>query len=328
MKRSILVVGMIAVVLAATNSAMAILIDRGAGLIYDTDLDITWLQDANFCGTNPTNPACILGGAVQGGDLQGAIFWAGAQAWADNLTYGGFDDWRLPTTTQPDSSCSIQLDGRGFGFGCRLSEMGHLRTVEGVSLGTPGLFTNIPVFNFHWSSTDDETNPTSRAWIFQFNNGFQTTFSKGDGPGFAWAVRDGDVIGEVRIDIRPRHCPNRINPRRGGLVPVAILTTDAVDNAPTFDATAVNPTTVRFGVAGTEAAPGRVVLKDVDGDGDIDMVLRFDTQDTGITCRTKSANLTGETLLGRRIKGTDFIKTVGCNGGHDDSDVDDVDEDL
>ena len=32
------------------STASATLIDRGGGLIYDTDLDITWLQDANYAG--------------------------------------------------------------------------------------------------------------------------------------------------------------------------------------------------------------------------------------------------------------------------------------
>lgn len=31
-------------------SAQAGLIDRGGGLVYDNDLDITWLQDANYSG--------------------------------------------------------------------------------------------------------------------------------------------------------------------------------------------------------------------------------------------------------------------------------------
>lgn len=36
------------VVLATSGAAQAALIDRGGGLIYDTDLNITWLQNANY----------------------------------------------------------------------------------------------------------------------------------------------------------------------------------------------------------------------------------------------------------------------------------------
>lgn len=39
--------GACALTLAASSSANAALVDRGGGLIYDTILNVTWLQDAN-----------------------------------------------------------------------------------------------------------------------------------------------------------------------------------------------------------------------------------------------------------------------------------------
>lgn len=110
----------------------------------------------------------------------------------------------------------------------------------------------------------------------------------------------------VSIDIKPGSYPNSINPRSHGKIPVAILTTD------TFDATTVDSTTIRFGATGTEAAPVRSALQDVDGDGDTDMVLHFKTQETGIACGDTSASLTGKTSSGQAIAGSDSIKTVGC----------------
>ena len=41
----------LAMVFTYSTSTKAELIDRGGGLIYDTDLDITWLQDANYAST-------------------------------------------------------------------------------------------------------------------------------------------------------------------------------------------------------------------------------------------------------------------------------------
>lgn len=89
-------------------------------------------------------------------------------------------------------------------------------------------------------------------------------------------------------------------------IPVAILTTD------TFDATTVDPTRVRFGRTGTETAPVQSALENVDGDEDTDLILHFNTQDTGIVCGDTSASLTGETLSGQPIDGSDSIQTVGC----------------
>ena len=111
----------------------------------------------------------------------------------------------------------------------------------------------------------------------------------------------------VNIDIKPRNALNRINPKSRGKILVAILTTDS------FDAMTVDQTTVRFGATGMEAAPvGKVILRDVDKDGDIDMLLRFKIQDTDIECGDTSASLTGQILGGQLIEGTDFIETVGC----------------
>jgi len=109
----------------------------------------------------------------------------------------------------------------------------------------------------------------------------------------------------VDIDIKPGSEPNSINPRSRGVIPVAILTTD------TFDASAVSPSMVLFGATGSEAAPVQSALEDVDVDGDIDMILHFKTQETGIQYGDTSASLTGGTPDGQIIQGSNCIKTVG-----------------
>lgn len=109
----------------------------------------------------------------------------------------------------------------------------------------------------------------------------------------------------VQIDIRPGRA-NRIDPTSNGRIRVAILASDG------FDATEVDPATVRFGRTGSEAAPIRFALKDVDGDGNTDLVLRFRIQQTGIACGDTSASLTARTFDGQPIMGSDSIHTVGC----------------
>jgi len=53
-------------------------------------------------------------------------------------------------------------------------------------------------------------------------------------------------------------------------------------------------------------------IEDVNGDGRLDLMLHFRTQDTGIQCGDTSASLTGETFDGAPIQASDSIITVGC----------------
>ena len=74
-------------VLALTTSTLVrpALFDRGGGMIYDDVLNITWLQDANYALTS--------GYPSWNGKMQ----FDAANAWAAQLVYGGYADWRLPT---------------------------------------------------------------------------------------------------------------------------------------------------------------------------------------------------------------------------------------
>ena len=158
--------------------ANATLIDRGGGLIYDTDLNVTWLSDANYARTS-------------GYDGTGRMIWSSAVVWADPLEFAGYSDWRLPITDQ-----CVQ-------YNCTGSEMGHLfyvdfggtsgTTVSALSSSNLALFSNIAAADY-WTAT-----PSTLCGLpcgilaFGFFSGVQTT----DAPqftAFAWAVRDGDVV--------------------------------------------------------------------------------------------------------------------------------------
>ena len=159
----------------AVGTANAALVNRAGGqAFYDTDLDVTWAANA---------------------DLAGNMTWAGAQSWITSLNTGsylGVTTWRLPTTGQPDASCSTQIGGESLGNGCTGSEMGHLFNVEGISSATPGSFANVRALAY-WSATA-YAGDTSRAWSFSFNSGDQTNvFDKGNGLR-AWAVSPGDTV--------------------------------------------------------------------------------------------------------------------------------------
>jgi hypothetical protein len=116
----------------------------------------------------------------------------------------------------------------------------------------------------------------------------------------------------VNIDIKPGNVPNAVNPRSRGIIPVAILTTDA------FDATTVDPSTVQFGPGSIGIKHGSVHFEDVDDDGDLDLLLHFPTQETAIICGDTDASLSGATFDGTPISGSDSIVTVNCRGGSAD----------
>jgi hypothetical protein len=170
-------------------SAHSALIYRGGGFVYDDVLDITWTQNANIRdGDGP------LG---DGRDTwQNQVAWAAGLSLFDSVRNVTWNDWRLPTTLQPDTSCSVQHDPgsglpiQGFGFGCTGSEMAHLANVDGILTISQTFFTNIQSQPY-WSSTKNELNSNS-AWHGNFVSGSQSTAPKFT-TYYAWAVRDGDV---------------------------------------------------------------------------------------------------------------------------------------
>lgn len=165
--------------LLVAGAAQAALQDRdldGNGEVdafYDSELDITWLRNAN---------------------VNGLMNWNTAVAWADAFSFAGYDDWRLPTTLQPDPTCEAQWGGDSFGLNCTGSEMGHLWYIElgntPYHLVKTGDFQNL-VSYYYWSRTEYAPDPNN-AWTFYVNIGEQHWLNKTH-PYYAMAVRDGDV---------------------------------------------------------------------------------------------------------------------------------------
>jgi len=113
---------------------------------------------------------------------------------------------------------------------------------------------------------------------------------------------------QVAIDIKPGGHRNPINLKNKGKVWVAILS-DA-----TFNAATVNPSTVVF--AGASPLLKRhkglcVKLEDVNGDGLLDMVLHFKTEDLTLQPGETQACLTGQTFEPvKAFTGCDSVRTV------------------
>ena len=161
-------------------TAQASLIPKlGGTVVYDSVRNITWSANANLAGTT--------------------MNWTAATAWAANLVYAGFDDWRLPTALNADGSGPC-----GPAYNCTGSELGNMfygdinhglggeanTSITTTHNANYNLFTNIQS-SVYWSGTEFAPSP-NLAWFFSTSNGYQSLASKGDF-NFAWAVRSGDV---------------------------------------------------------------------------------------------------------------------------------------
>jgi hypothetical protein len=120
----------------------------------------------------------------------------------------------------------------------------------------------------------------------------------------------------VAVDIKPGSYPNSINLGALGRIPVAVLTTGQ------FDAATVAPSTVTLGDSygdDTGVATRRngtliSSLEDVDGDGDLDLVLQFELQalvaNGDLAENTTVLILNGSTVTGDPVRGEDAVRIV------------------
>jgi hypothetical protein len=168
--------------------------DVSAVYLYDATLNLTWLRNAN---------------------VNGAMNWATATAWADNLSTGSgataIDNWRLPTIADPAASCSYSYSGTNCGNNpdTSNSEMASLfyntlgnkalyntsgQAQAGYGLTNAGSFQNMQSGDY-WLGTEYAPTPTN-AWNFSTGYGQQDAYGK-DYQLYALAVHTGDVMAPV-----------------------------------------------------------------------------------------------------------------------------------
>jgi hypothetical protein len=155
----------------------------GGAMVYDTATNLTWLADAGLGGLRTQADAAL---------------------WAEGLSFGGLDDWRLPTVA-PVNGSALQLDYTedgstdvGLNNAGLNTELGYLYHASlgntAAGLTQTGPFSGLvdpanavgPVF---WTGTASEP-----GWglAFFMGMGLQDQLSS-DTLGQAWAVRVGDV---------------------------------------------------------------------------------------------------------------------------------------
>lgn len=169
--------------LTAAPARAELLLRAGGSMVYDTQTNLTWLADAAAGGLHTQADAVL---------------------WAQALSFGGFDDWRLPTVA-PVNGVALNLDYSddgstdvGINNAGKNSELGHLYYASlgntAAGLTHTGSFSGLvdpadatgPVF---WTGTASEP-----GWGLSFfmGVGAQESLSS-DTLGQAWAVRVGDV---------------------------------------------------------------------------------------------------------------------------------------
>jgi len=110
------------------------------------------------------------------------------------------------------------------------------------------------------------------------------------------------------IDVKPGSDTNPIGLTGNGVIPVAILTSDA------FDALNVDVSSIRFGPGGAPIAHAKAHVTDVDFDGDLDVLVHFRTAATGIQPLDTEACLSAQLLVGTPVYGCDVIRIVPPSG--------------
>ncbi len=163
------------------------LIDRGNGLIYDTDLDISWLADANLASSRSFG--------VSGIEADGSMFGGTATDWIIAMNnyqgtgYLGYNSWRLTIDNCPSTA----------GQNCVDSEFGHLFYIElSGTANAPisssadpdiNLFSNIVENDWYWTGSLS----SGHIRVFNFGTGSNSRTFGTLAKYRTWAVLDGDV---------------------------------------------------------------------------------------------------------------------------------------
>jgi hypothetical protein len=135
---------------------------------------------------------------------------------------------------------------------------------------------------------------------------------------FLWKLTQAPSVIPIEIDVKPGSDPNSVNLASEGVIAVGVYTTSA------FEAATIDVSSVQF----ASAAVSHSALEDLDGDGDLDLVLHFRTQETNLrdiyaqlvaddvnadgeldsNKQSLSASLNGETLDDALFAGADEME--------------------
>lgn len=175
----------IAVFCLSSPYTQAALFDRGNGLIYDSTLNITWIQDFQFA-------------IASGYDPDGNMTYNQAKNLADELVFNNYNDWRLVSAnligdrsiyddllTMPQSGYYDGSYDRSYNN--TRNELGHLLQID---LGNKGIFTTTGVYEISGIGDDqfsfiEQTTGQQVSFLNAYIGG--TWLAEGSGPGnYSW----------------------------------------------------------------------------------------------------------------------------------------------
>lgn len=172
---------------------------NGFEAYYDSELNITWLSDANLPGTRGIKSPSMGGDFLSQGE---------ALDFVGGLNLFGITDWRLPTMVDVgQDGCNQANAGSdcGWNVDVHTSELAHMYTVtlgnrnyfdasgnvqDGYGLTNAGPFQNLGA-KFYWTDVSYAAEP-NQGWFFGMNSGTQSYIPQSYGL-LVWAVHAGDV---------------------------------------------------------------------------------------------------------------------------------------
>jgi len=263
----------------ALEAALVTGVSHGRLTLNVVDGSFTYTPNANFIGTDSFTYRATDG--VSGSDAVAVTITVGPVNHSPLANAGGP---YVVSATSWDGAV-VLLDGTNSSDPDG-DELSHAWAVGGTTIG--------PESTVEWQFPIGETEVT-------------LTVTDPDGASATDTTTVTVRVTEVAIDIKPGSYPNSINLGAEGVVPVAILTT------PDFDAASVDEFSLTLSgsavrLKGKSDRAGS--LEDVDGDGDLDLVVQFSINELALQEGATEAVLEGVTLDGTPIVGYDSVRVV------------------
>jgi hypothetical protein len=165
----------------AAPASVALVPAADGETVYDPNLKVTWIADANLAGKQTFGVSSINKSGSM--DYATAVRWVAAMNSFDHgAGYLGHHNWQLPTAPEKDASCArTGRNGESFGFHCSGSALGSLY-YGALGLREPNTAVRMPankVGSFHdfqpylyWSGSP-AADPKQGFVSFSFTSGFQ-----------------------------------------------------------------------------------------------------------------------------------------------------------